>query len=136
VKKLIVVAILALFALTLVGVSFAQDEVVKCPMMEKCAGMGGMKGPCPMCCMKMKGMMEKEMVATEDGSVVVLAGNKLMKYDKDLELKKETQIKCDMKEACEKMCKECPCCQAMMKPEAKAAPVQAKTEPMVKKGKK
>jgi hypothetical protein len=39
-----------------------------------------------------------------------MAGKKLMKYDKDLNLVKETEIKIDM----EKMMKECPMCQEMM----------------------
>jgi hypothetical protein len=40
--------------------------------------------------------MEKSMVATEDGGVIVLAGNKLIKYDKDLNVVKEADIKVDM----------------------------------------
>jgi len=43
-----------------------------------------------------KMMMGKSVVATTDGGVVVLIGNKLQKYDKNLELKKEVEIKVDM----------------------------------------
>jgi len=43
-----------------------------------------------------KKMMSKSVVATSDGGVVVLIGNKLQKYDKNLELKKEVEIKVDM----------------------------------------
>ncbi|MBU0709697.1 MAG: hypothetical protein KJ923_03175 [Candidatus Omnitrophica bacterium] len=42
--------------------------------------------------MMMKGMMEKKMVATEDGGVAILFGNKLLKYDKNLKLIKEVEI--------------------------------------------
>jgi uncharacterized protein YdeI (BOF family) len=40
-------------------------------------------------------MMVKSMVATSDGGVVVLVGNKIQKYDKDLALQKEVEIKMD-----------------------------------------
>jgi hypothetical protein len=55
-------------------------------------------------------MMKKEMVATPDGGVIVMAGNKLLKYDKDLNLLKEVEIKMDfegMKKTMEKMKEEC-----------------------------
>ena len=39
------------------------------------------------------GVFQKQMVATSDGGVVVLAGNKLLKYDKDLNLIKEAEVK-------------------------------------------
>ncbi len=42
-----------------------------------------------------KGMMSISMVATQDGGVVVMIGNKLYKYDQNLSLKKETQISVD-----------------------------------------
>lgn len=41
-------------------------------------------------------MMGKYIVATKDGGVVVMVGNKLLKYDKNLELKKEVEIEIDM----------------------------------------
>ncbi len=44
----------------------------------------------------MMGMMNN-IVATSDGGVVVMIGNKLYKYDKDLNLKKEVEIKVDLK---------------------------------------
>jgi len=43
--------------------------------------------------MRMMGLMQKQMVATNDGGVIVLMGNKLFKYDKDLNLIKEVEIK-------------------------------------------
>lgn len=45
--------------------------------------------------MMMHMMMMKEVVPTADGGVVVLMGDKLFKYDKNLELKKETELKID-----------------------------------------
>lgn len=64
----------------------------RCPM-----GMGNMgksmgEGNMPMC-----GMMGKTMVPSDDGGVIVMIGNKLYKYDKDLNLKKETEISVDYK---------------------------------------
>jgi len=39
-------------------------------------------------------MMEKtQMVATDEGGVIVLAGGKLLKYDADLNLVKEVDVK-------------------------------------------
>lgn len=129
-RKYIFVALLAvLVVLSFAAVSFATDKDMECPMMK--GDRHGMMGMCPMHCMMMKSVMEKEMVATEDGSVVVLAGNKLMKYDKNLELKKEVELKYDTKEACDKMCANCPMCQAM-----KGKETQPKTEQAVKKIKK
>ncbi len=42
-------------------------------------------------------MMGKAMVPTEDGGVVVMIGNKLYKYDKNLKLKKQAEIPVDYK---------------------------------------
>ena len=60
-------------------------------------------GKCPMCGMMM-GSMQKSMVSV-DGGVVVMAGNRLMKYDKDLNLVKEAEVKVDMKKMHEEMMK-------------------------------
>jgi len=49
-----------------------------------------------MCGMMSHMMMCKSMISTSDGGVIVMAGNKLQKYDKDLNLKKEVEIKIDM----------------------------------------
>ena len=133
-RKYIVVAVLAILALSVATVSFADGGDMKCPcckdgtmrncpMIEK----GGRPGMCSMHGIMMKSMMEKEIVVIEDGSIVILSGKKLMKYDKNLELKKEVEIKCDMKEMCEKMCADCPMCQ-QMKQKAK----QPKTEKSAK----
>lgn len=55
----------------------------------------GMMGQNMMPGMMMGGMMGKSMVSTEDGVVVVMIGNKLYKYDKQLNLKKEVEIEID-----------------------------------------
>ena len=66
----------------------------------------------------MKIMMEKSVVATSDGGIVIVAVNKITKYDKNLNVINEAEIKMDM-EAMEKNMKEmmekCP----MMKGEMK-----------------
>jgi hypothetical protein len=51
-------------------------------------------------------MMGKSLVATADGGVVVWLGNKLLKYDNDLVLQKEVEIKIDI-EGMQKMMKKC-----------------------------
>jgi len=50
-------------------------------------------------------MMKKEMISSSDGGVIILSGNKLLKYDKNLELVKEVEIKMDF-EGMQKMMKE------------------------------
>lgn len=54
-------------------------------------GMGNMCGMMTNCM-----MMGKSLVATSDGGVIVMMGNKLQKYNKDLVLQKEMEIKIDM----------------------------------------
>ena len=47
-------------------------------------------------CSMMNSMMGRSVVATNDGGVVVVTGNKLTKYDKDLNVAKEVELKMDM----------------------------------------
>ena len=54
------------------------------PMGMPMSGMA--KKCCPM-------MGKTQMVATDEGGVIVLAGSKLMKYDADLNLVKEVEVK-------------------------------------------
>lgn len=61
-------------------------------MMGKGMMDGKMMGMCPM----MKSMMERSVVATTDGGVVVVTGTKLTKYDKNLSVVKEVEVKMDM----------------------------------------
>jgi len=84
----------------------AQVDPSKCPMMGKMGGEKGMSGMMGegkgkmgrgmMPQMMMKSMMERSMIATNDGGVVVMVGNALYKYDKNLKLLGEAQIKIDM----------------------------------------
>ena len=88
--------------------------------MQMGMGQGKMMQKSPMHDMMMKAMMEKSMVATPDGGVIVLAGNKLLKYDQDLNLVKEVEIKIDVqsvRKCMMDMMTECP----MMKDQRKAA---------------
>jgi len=71
--------------------------------MQKMKKMGNMQDiqGCMMGC-----MMKPVMIATSDGGVVILMGNKLTKYDKNLTLIKEVEIKMgmpDMKKMMEEM---------------------------------
>ena len=43
----------------------------------------------------MRGAMVRSMVATSDGGVVAVIGEKLVKYDKDLNVVKEIEIKAE-----------------------------------------
>ncbi len=68
------------------------------------------------CGMMMK-KMDKEMVATKDGGVIVMTGHKLMKYDKNLELVKEVKIKTGKEGMYKKMMEKkgkCPMCRGAM----------------------
>lgn len=109
-RKVMVILLLAGFSLY-VSPSFADEKMEK--GMGKDMTDGGM-----MKHMMMKSMMEKSVVATADGGIVVVTGNKIAKYDKDLNLTKEAEIKVDaeaMKKDMEGMMKMCP----MMKGETK-----------------
>jgi hypothetical protein len=136
-RRYVFIVVLAVSVLGFAVVSSAHEhEGMKGPMAGECAK-GGNMGMCPKHYMIMKDMMAKKIVATEDGSVVVMAGNKLMKYDKNLDLKKEVELKCDMKEMCDKMRKDCPMCQEMMeKGGMKQGAVPEKAEQPAKKDKK
>ncbi|HUN55612.1 MAG TPA: hypothetical protein VMU29_10695 [Smithella sp.] len=96
-KKLGLGILLAAVCIIIVLPAFAQD-----PEKEK-GSMTGMDKKMMMgkedCMPHMMGMMHMmgHMVATGDGGVIVMMGNKLYKYDKDLNLKKEVEIKIDMK---------------------------------------
>jgi hypothetical protein len=74
-----------------------------------------MTAMCPMHTMMCKGMIEKKMVALEDGSIIIMTNGKLYKYDRDLNLVKDVELKkiCDdtkakieeMQKQCAEMCK-------------------------------
>lgn len=86
-----VIVTVMLIALPVLGpaISSAQESgEMKGPTMGK----DMMTGMHPM----RKMMMDKSLVATEDGGVIVMMGNKLFKYDKNLNLKKEVELEIDM----------------------------------------
>ncbi len=98
-KVIFAVVVIGLFMTTSV-ISFAQEQGSMMGKGKKASIKGktgeGMMDMYSMHTM-MKMMMGKTMVAAEDGGVIVLIGNKLVKYDKDLNLVKEVKIKIDMK---------------------------------------
>ena len=113
-KKLVCCAVVMLCVIVCAGVSFAGEsdksdqchkghEMMKCGMMP-CGmmGMGHMAGK----------MMKKDMIATNDGGVVVMIGKRLLKYDKNLKLVKEVEIAMPRMDTCCPMVhgKNCPCC--------------------------
>jgi len=88
----------------------AQDQNAQQGGMQGSGTMmgGGMdmmasSGTCTMCGMMMMG---SKMVATADGGVVVMMGNKIMKYDKDLKKVKDTTV--DIQEVQQSMMQQCP----------------------------
>jgi hypothetical protein len=85
-----------------------DDRMGKGPMMHK-MGMGGIS-----------------MVGTKDGGVILLVGKKLMKYDQNLELVKEVEIKMPCGEMMKKM-KDCP--KKEKKEEATSAATEAPVAP-------
>ncbi|MFC1508097.1 hypothetical protein ACFL60_00230 [Candidatus Omnitrophota bacterium] len=95
-KKKLFVIMLAVFIIACSTVSYAENH----------EGKEGKKGNLSMHGMMMEKMMPKNIAATADGSVIVLAGNKLLKYDADLNLVKEVEVKMDV-EAMMKSMKEC-----------------------------
>ena len=95
-KSLIAIAVVIIVGTS--GLAIAQMNDKGKDMMDGKSGMmgkgmmdGKMMGMCPM----MKSMMERSVVATSDGGVVVVMGNKLTKYDKDLNVVKEAELKMD-----------------------------------------
>jgi hypothetical protein len=116
-------------AVACVGAAGAMKHPEKgmCPMMKKPD-----KGCCcPLHAEAAKTMMKRELVATADGGVVVLQGNKLSKYDKDLNLVKELDLKCDVEAVRAKMremCAACPMNKKAMKEAEKAAHCESKKQ--------
>lgn len=105
-KKSIVI-IAAVVVLSISGLALAQMNEGK-EMKAGMMGKGMMEGKGMMMHgMMMNAMMNKSMVATSDGGVVVMTANKLTKYDKDLNVVKEIELKMDM-EGMQKMMKDCP----------------------------
>jgi len=96
--------------------TMSLDKPMEKPMDKPAAmpmpGMGKMN--CPM-------MGKTQMVATDEGGVIVLAGNKLLKYDADLNLVKEVEIPMPMGG------KQCPM-KGQMSEKGSVAPVAAESQ--------
>ncbi|MCB9756988.1 MAG: hypothetical protein H6753_01035 [Candidatus Omnitrophica bacterium] len=96
-----------MFVFLFASVSLVYAEGMKGDMMDKGmkGGMmgegmmkGGMmdKGGMMMGMGMMQAMMQKQVVSTNDGGIIVVTANKLTKYDKDLNVVKEVELKMDM----------------------------------------
>jgi|WetSurMetagenome_2_1015567.scaffolds.fasta_scaffold09233_5 hypothetical protein len=108
-KQIWMIVLAGLFMIGFSSLAFTQEnkddmtDMISKGMQEVSKmSQGKMKGKGDICEM----MMGKSLVATADGGVVVWLGNKLFKYDKDLVLQKEGEIKIDM-EGMQKMMKKC-----------------------------
>ena len=110
--KKVVYYLVAIVLVIGVGSAVAQESKEESPSKKECMK----KCSCPMKTM-MKSMLKTEVVATQDGGVVVRMGTKMVKYDKDLNEVKEVELKMDMEQIKnmlhEKM-KDCPIRQKMM----------------------
>jgi hypothetical protein len=87
---LLAIAMASLLIIVMINSTMAETQKAEpqgCPM----AGMMGKKGPL-MEDMPMHCMMQKQMVATSDGGIVLTIGNKLYKYDSSLNLQKEVEV--------------------------------------------
>lgn len=99
-KKSITV-VTAVLVLTVSGLARAQMNKEMGMMKGDMMGKGMMDGK--MMDGKMMGMhgmmmkmMDRSVVATSDGGIVIVTGNKVTKFDKDLNLVKEVELKMDM----------------------------------------
>jgi hypothetical protein len=91
-KKVFSMLVGLTFIVVTMGFSFAEEsakskdtslcEKKRCAQ-QKCRGM------------MMHGMMPRSLVETKDGGIVVMTGNKLMKFDKDLNLVREVALPID-----------------------------------------
>lgn len=121
-KKIFALVFLVAFFTATVPVFAEEDKPQDRPMekgMMKDKGMGMMHGG------GMMGMMSKTMVAAGDGGVIVQSGNKLLKYDKDLNLVKEAEIPMAMDSMKKEMCAMCSKKMADKNAAAEASPSEA-----------
>jgi len=109
---LLVITMAFIFFVIMIGQAKAEtqkSEKTSAPM-EKMMGEKHMMGKemkkmegCRMGYMPMNCMMGKQIVATSDGGVVVTIGNKLYRYDSNLNLQKEIEIPFDIEGMKKKM---------------------------------
>src|SRR5262245_38879633 len=105
-KGLIAIAVLMMVAVSGQAMAQMHEEGEGKGMMVKKDGMGMMG----MHHFMMK-KMEPIVVATSDAGVIVVIGNKMTKYDQDLDVIKEVELKMDfagMQKMMEEMKKSCP----------------------------
>jgi hypothetical protein len=81
----------------IIAISFAQQgNDTNDGMGQNGMRQGGMMDSTAMCGMMMMHFMKPSTAfGTQDGGFVVIMGNKIMKYDKNVELKKEVEMKVD-----------------------------------------
>lgn len=124
-KRLVIVGIVV----SLIGIGsyalFAQQAqpqpgrpgMMQGGMMQGGMMQGGMQGDmpmCPMCSMAAGGMMQKSMVAV-DGGIIMAVGNKLIKYDDQLNKVEEVELEMDMAQMHQKMQQMMQSCPMMQK---------------------
>ena len=121
-KLIFKIGLVILLTMGLFSLAIAQDK----NEMTGGKGMMGKQGMmtehgkmmCDGCCMMWHMLMDKSLVATPDGGALVMVGNKLQKYSKDLVLEKEVEIKIDiegMQKTMKQMMEKCPMHKKMMK---------------------
>ena len=117
-KRYVVYGIVILLAAGSLYMAFAATDS-NMPMGRRGMGMGkGMmqQGMMPQGCPICMAVMQKQMVATEDGGIVFTAFGQIMKFDKDLNLVKTVDIPFDaekMEAKMKTMMEKCPMCKMM-----------------------
>ena len=101
-KSIVVVTVGVVLMITGLALSQMGDKdqgmmAKKTEMMEDRGSMMGSKGMMGMhdMMMKMSDMMHKTVIATSDGGFVIVGPDKITKYDKDLNVFKEVELKAD-----------------------------------------
>ena len=121
-----VLAAVVVFATIVIVVALAQQPsdpgmMGQGSMMSGQGMMGqgmGMAGMCPMHAGMTGGMMGRSALAVEGKYLYVLAGNKILKYDPNLKLVRQAEVKMDMAKMnmmMQKMMEQCPMHKQMMK---------------------
>ncbi|MGA2916476.1 MAG: hypothetical protein ABSE89_10665 [Sedimentisphaerales bacterium] len=70
-------------------------------------------GICQIHLMTAQSLIQRQIVTPADGGVIILVGNKLLKYDKDLNLLREAEFEVDLEKTYKeiyKMIETCPAC--------------------------
>jgi len=91
--KILIFAVIALAFSSVIVFADEPQENKEPVAQEKAAAKQANQERMGAMAMQMMGSMQRQMVATSDGGVIVLAGGKLLKYDKDLNLVREVDLK-------------------------------------------